>query len=143
MRVARRSRNNSLSRSSQPPANQQRPAEQLETVLVHSKQELWQGPLPSPKTMEQYRDLSADWPDRIIRQWETESDHRRTYEMTALTATARRDFLGQIFAGAFALGALAVAAFALWMGLPWVAAILGGGTIASVVGAFLYRSHTK
>lgn len=93
--------------------------------------------------MEQYRDLSADWPDRIIRQWETESDHRRAYEMAALTATTRRDLLGQILAGAFALGALAVAGFALWMQLPWVAAVLGGGTIASVVGAFLYRNNAK
>lgn len=114
----------------------------METVVVHSKQELWQGPLPSPKTMEQYRDLSADWPDRIIRQWETESDHRRAYEMTALTATTKRDLLGQILAGAFALGALAVSAFALWTDHQWVALILGGGTIASVVGAFLYRGST-
>ncbi len=39
----------------------------------------------------------------------------------------------------FALAALSVSALALWMGEPWVAGTVGGGTIVSVVGAFLYQ----
>lgn len=104
---------------------------------------MWEGPLPSPKTMHEYRQLSPDWPDRIVKQWETESEHRRNYEMIALQAATRRDAAGQNYAGAFALSALAVAALALYLGQPWVGAIISGGTIASVVGAFLYQKKGR
>lgn len=80
-----------------------------------------------------------DAPERIFRQWEGESEHRRAYEKAALEASIRRDLIGQISATLFALSALAVAVLALWMGEPWVAGVIGGGTIVSVVGAFLYR----
>lgn len=117
--------------------------EEREQVSLHATmtQEMWQGPLPSPKTMQEYRDIGNDWPERIVAQWETESAHRRAYEMHALKSATRRDFTGQLFAGAFALSALAVAAFALHAGHPWIGAIIGGGTIGSVVGAFLYQRH--
>lgn len=84
-----------------------------------------------------------DAPERIFRQWEGETEHRRSYETTALEASIRRDLIGQVSAALFALSALAVAAFALWMSQPWVAGTIGGGTIVSVVGAFLYRRRSK
>lgn len=99
----------------------------------------WRGPLPPPAVIEEFRELVPDAPERIFRQWEGESEHRRAYEKTALEASIRRDLIGQLSATLFALSALAVAVFALWMGEPWVAGVIGGGTIASVVGAFLYR----
>lgn len=102
-------------------------------------EELWQGPLPSPKTMEAYRALAPDWPERILKQWEDESAHRRAYEMRALKTAARRELIGQFFAGAFALSALAVSAYAIHEHQPWVAGAIGGVTLASVVGAFLYQ----
>nr|WP_301301891.1 DUF2335 domain-containing protein [Methylorubrum extorquens] len=95
--------------------------------------------MPPPAVIEEFRELVPDAPERIFRQWEGESEHRRAYEKTALEASIRRDLIGQLSATLFALSALAVAVFALWMGEPWVAGVIGGGTIASVVGAFLYR----
>lgn len=89
--------------------------------------------------IEEFRDLVPDAPERIFRQWEEESAHRRSYEQKALDAAIRRETRGQVSAALFALTALTVAAFALWKREPWVAATIGGGTIVSVVGAFLYR----
>jgi len=53
-----------------------------------------------------------------------------------------RDVRGQISALVFAVAALSVSAFALWLGQPWVAGTIGGGTIAPLVGAFLYQRVT-
>lgn len=116
-----------------------------EQILVHATttQELWQGPLPSPQTMEEYRAIAPDWPERIVQQWEEESAHRRDYEMYALRSTARRDLIGQIFAGIFAISALGVSAYAVSEHQPWVAGAIGGVTLASVVGAFLYQQTKK
>ena len=110
-----------------------------EAPVVVERGAYWRGPLPPPAVIEQFRDLVPDAPERIFRQWEGESEHRRAYEKAALEASIRRDLIGQISATLFALSALAVALFALWMGEPWVAGVIGGGTIVSVVGAFLYR----
>lgn len=99
----------------------------------------WQGPLPPPAVLEEFGRLVPEAPERIFRQWESESDHRRAYEHEALEAAIRLEARGQISPLVFALSALSVAAFALWLGQPWVAATVGGGTIASVVAAFLYQ----
>ncbi|GLS73108.1 DUF2335 domain-containing protein [Methylobacterium tardum] len=92
--------------------------------------------------LEDFGRLVPDAPERIFRQWEMEADHRRTYERQALDAAIRRDVRGQASALLFAVAALSVSAFALWLGQPWVAGTIGGGTIASVVGAFLFQRAT-
>jgi uncharacterized membrane protein len=100
--------------------------------------ESWEGPLPPPKVLEEFKAISPDFPERIFQQWEQESKHRRLWEATALDAQVKKEMRGQFGAIIFALGALLVSAFALHLGHQWVALTLGGGTIASVVGAFLY-----
>ena len=121
------------------PTDQARPTNRVESATDVERGTYWQGPLPPPAVLEQFGRLVPDAPERIFRQWEAESDHRRAYEREALAAAIRRDARGQVSALVFALTALSVAAFALWLGEPWVAGTIGGGTIASVVGAFLYQ----
>ncbi|MDV2987774.1 UNVERIFIED_CONTAM: DUF2335 domain-containing protein [Methylobacteriaceae bacterium AG10] len=132
-------------RRTKTPARQAGPTDQgkadplREASVVIERGAYWRGPLPPPAVIEEFRELVPDAPERIFRQWEGESEHRRAYEKAALEASIRRDLIGQISATLFALSALAVAVVALWMGEPWVAGVIGGGTIVSVVGAFLYR----
>jgi uncharacterized membrane protein len=127
------------------PARQVGPTDQgkveppREAPVLVERGAYWRGPLPPPSVIEEFRQLVPDAPERIFRQWEGESEHRRSYERTALEASIRRDLIGQVSATLFALSALGVSVFALWVGQPWVAGTIGGGTIVSVVGAFLYR----
>lgn len=83
--------------------------------------------------------MVPDAPERIFAQWEAEAAHRRNYETTALKGAFAREQRGQYAAIAFALSALAVAAFALYLGHATAAGVIGGMTIASVVAAFLYQ----
>lgn len=121
------------------PTDQGKAAEQRDASILVEQGSYWKGPLPPPAVIEEFRRLVPDAPERIFQQWEQESAHRRAYEQKALDAAVKRDARGQISATIFALSALAVSAFALWMYQPWVAGTIGGGTIVSVVGAFLYR----
>lgn len=100
----------------------------------------WAGPLPPPQLLRQFDDVVADGAERIMRQWEGESGHRRAMERREAEIFARADLLGRLFAFAFVLLALAVTAVAITHAQPFVAAILGGTTIASIVWAFL-RTH--
>lgn len=131
MRNSKRARNN-------PPANRRSPQPDQQVSVVHTEHR-WEGPLPPPRALEEFRTLVPDAPERIFAQWEAESAHRRKYEQDALAAATLKDRRGQYAAAAFALSALGLAAFCVWMGQPVVATILGGGTIAAVVGAFLYQ----
>ena len=125
------------------PTDQGRTSEPNESSVFLEHGAFLKGPLPPPAILEDFQRIVPDAPERILRQWELEADHRRAYERTALDATVRREALGQISAVLFALTALGVSAFAIWMHEPWVAATIGGGTIVSVVGAFLYRRSVK
>lgn len=113
----------------------------LEVHQVESVQS-WTGPLPPPAALEAFRELLPDAPERIFRQWEMESDHRRQYESRALRGTIANDRISRLAAAVFALSALGVAAYAISVNQPWVAGVIGGTTIASVVGAFLYGRHS-
>lgn len=112
-------------------------------ISIVQTQELWHGPLPHPQIVEEFRRLIPDAPERIFRQWEDQSRHRREYERRALEASIRKDRIGQFAAITFALVALAVVAFAIWQGQPWVAGVLGGSMIVAVVGAFLYERRSR
>lgn len=123
-----------------PPAKRPPSEEHQETVLHWQEiRHEWAGPLPPPNALAEFQRLVPDAPERIFRQWEEESAHRRGYEQQALAASIRRDLIGQCGAILFSTGALSVAGFALWLNQPWVAGIVGGTTIGSVVGAFLYQ----
>ena len=124
------------------PTDQGASAARSESPVEVGRRSYWQGPLPPPAVLEDFGRLVPDAPERIFRQWEMEADHRRTYERQALDAAIRRDVRGQASALVFAVAALSVSAFALWLGQPWVAGTIGGGTIASVVGAFLFQRAT-
>lgn len=138
-------------RRNRPPALQPRPTDQVPThelqelhdpQVVRSASAFWKGPLPPPAALEAFRQIEPTAPERIIRQWEQESDHRRNYETNALAAATRRGEIGLRNAIWFALAALAVAVVALFLHEPWVAGTIGGGTIVSVVGAFVYQRRT-
>lgn len=113
-------------------------------TVVEERHHLWEGPLPPPQTLEHFRELVPDAPERIFAQWELEATHRRDYEKTALRAAISRERLGQLGAIAFAMAALGVTAYCAYLDRPWVAGVLGGGTITAVVTAFLYaRRQSK
>ncbi|UHD44897.1 DUF2335 domain-containing protein [Aureimonas altamirensis] len=112
-------------------------------TTITTQEKYWAGPLPSPETLADFRELVPDAPERIFKQWEEEADHRRAYENRALDGLIKRDRRGQISAIVFAISALALSAWALYLGHPWISGIVGGGTIASVVGAFLYQRKSE
>jgi uncharacterized membrane protein len=136
MRASKRARNNDRSLSR---VTENRP-EASEVKLEHVS---WAGPLPPPSVVEQFDHLVENGAERIFRQWELETDHRRKYEALALRGSLWLDGIGRVTAFIFAMAALLVTGWAANIGEPWVAAVLGGGTIAAVVAALVYRGTTE
>lgn len=97
----------------------------------------WAGPLPPPSALAQFNDIVENGAERIIAQWETESRHRRDIEKRELALYGWSEILGKAFAFVFLLIAMAVTAYAIYLGQQWAAVVLGGGTIGAVVWAFV------
>lgn len=111
-------------------------------AAVHVKTErFWSGPLPPAEEIQKFAELVPDAPERIFKQWEIESKHRRDCENKALRASIRDSHLNRISAMIYIVGAFVLSGFALWLNLPWVGGIISGVTIASVVGAFLKQRN--
>jgi len=105
-------------------------------------QQGWKGPLPPPASLAEFDEVVPGSAERIIRQFELESDHRRALERGDAREHRRDKIAGQVLAGLFALGALSVSAYAISQGNTVAATVIGGATVATVVIAFLRNKKT-
>jgi uncharacterized membrane protein len=97
----------------------------------------WSGPLAPPATLRAVDDIVENGAERVFTQFETEAGHRRELERYLARRHAWDKRIAQCLAGGFAFTALAVAAYAVSVGAYATASIIGGGSIAMVVAAFL------
>lgn len=99
------------------------------------------GPLPPPAVMERYEAILPGAAERLMQEAEKASAHERIMNEKALTAATREAFMGQIFA--FGIGTIGIIASVIiaikgsGIGSDIAAAILGGGTLASMVTIFI------
>jgi len=90
------------------------------TEVVYS--ELRKGPLPDPEEIAKYDALIHNGADRIMAQWEKETEHRHLMQRRSQLLPFWDQVIGRIFALFFATGCLAVSAFAVDREQPYVAA---------------------
>lgn len=95
------------------------------------------GPLPPPDMLEHYGRIQPDLVERILRMTEDEARHRRDLELRLITDMATEKRRGQWLGVGIALAALGVAAFALWQGHEWAAAVIGTTTVVGLAGVFV------
>ena len=99
-------------------------------VRVH-----FQGPLPPPSVLRQYDEVAPNAAERILRMAERQAELRNDLER----GDARRATLGLIAGAIFVLAALALSAYAFYLGQP-LAGVAGLG-FTSVVSAFVYGTR--
>ena len=125
-------------------ANQQQSQKRgtIQHTQVVSHQE-WSGPLPPPAVIDEFNRIVPGAAERIFSQFEAEGAHRRELEQRQSRFAVRDSHIGQFLAGMFAMGGLSVSALAIWYDKPWAATIIGGGTIAPIVFAFLRQAWSQ
>jgi uncharacterized membrane protein len=105
----------------------------------------WQGPIPPPATLEGYRTVIENGPERIFKQFEAETQHRHRLERRTQTFPLLVQLTAYACALVFALGVLGVTLFAIAQKAYWVAGLFGTGVLGVVVTAFVRYGlpHTK
>lgn len=114
-----------------------------EFIVSRQFREIFHGPIPSPKIMEGYEEISPGAANRILKMAEKQQAHRHQMENNMLSAAASKDKRGQWFAGALAIIALASATFLGYHDKTFVASIIGGTTIIGLCGIFALGKFYK
>lgn len=99
------------------------------------------GPMPPPKVLEQYEHCVPGAADRILQMAEKEQTFRHQTAERALDVTSSGDLRGKRYALAVVVIMAAASAFCAWIDQPAVAISLGGGTLATIVLAFLGQQY--
>src|SRR5262245_10300660 len=121
----------------QPPRNDLTdPRGEIERQVLVEQSLTWNAPIPPPETVRGYGEVIENGAERLFRQFELEAEHRRDLQRTAQKHNLIIALSGRTSALIFSLAALGVASFALYLGHPWPAGIIGGTSIALVVAAF-------
>lgn len=111
-------------------------------VIRQEEYRLHIGPLPDPKELAAYNVVIPDGANRIMQMAEAQSAHRIRIENLVVTSQQKQSQCGQIFGLIIGLVGIGAAMYAAVNGQPWFGGILGGGTLVSLVTAFL-KSRDK
>jgi len=98
------------------------------------------GPIPPPAILSGYDNVVPGAAERILKMAEADALHQRDIERIAIMATKNEVKVGQFFGLIVSLSALALAGFAVLHNQPWVATLLGGGTLVGIISAFHHTS---
>lgn len=110
----------------------------LQTIMQVVSVKTHSGPLPDVETLQGYNEIIPNGAERIMQQVEKQSEHRRDMERKVISSNNLQSFIGQFF-GLLIAGGVLYASYELTMnGHDTVGGILGGTTLVSLVGIFVY-----
>ena len=101
------------------------------------------GPLPPPEILRKFDEVVPGAAERIIKMAEDQSIHRKELEKKVVDSDITRSKWGQILGFVIAIAGLAVSAIIVVYGNAIAGGIIGVGTLASLVGVFMYGSKTR
>jgi uncharacterized membrane protein len=114
-----------------------------ERVLAGMVAKFHHGPLPPPEDLAHYNAIVPGAAERILAMAEGNLVHRQTLESNALGADIKIKTRGQWYALLALVAMLLVITAAILWAQPWVAGVLGSGTLVTVVAMFLAQNPTE
>ncbi|MDD4350141.1 MAG: DUF2335 domain-containing protein [Opitutales bacterium] len=114
------------------------PKDQQEIVsIVVRQQTSYSGPIPPADELKRYSEVVNDGAERIMKAFETQSEHRRSIEKVVISSQQQRSDRGQWMGLIVAMSTIGSAVFLAYSGHDAVAGVLGGGTVLGLVSVFV------
>lgn len=111
--------------------------------LSITKSQQFSGPMPHPELLAQYDEIVPGSAVQIIDQFVAQGQHRMSLEQKVTASEILRSNWGLAAGFIIAVLMLAVATVFGYWGYPTQAALLAGGTLASLVGTFVYGTERR
>src|SRR3989338_5638440 len=109
-------------------------------MVVHQS---FSGPLPPPEVLQKFEEVVPGSADRIIKMAEGQFAHRIDLEKKVISSDIQQSKYGQILGFVIAIAGLLVAMVVTIQGYQAAGSIIGGATLASLVGVFMYGSKVR
>jgi len=103
----------------------------------------YQGPIPPPELLREFDDVVPNGAERIFRQFELQSEHRRDLEKNVITQDQRRSNWGLASGTLVAVSAIVVCGIAAYKGQVTASLIGVFGTIATLASVFVYGTRER
>ncbi|MGO8761567.1 MAG: DUF2335 domain-containing protein [Desulfobaccales bacterium] len=126
-----------------PPQTTAAPPNPHPAKIAHAQLITRSAPLPPPSELEEYERVLAGSAERIFTMAESQSNHRQGLENKALSIEGRNSILGIISALIIGVVGLSIAGFCVYTGHDTAGAALGGTTLVSLVGTFIYGTRQR
>ncbi|MGD1032584.1 MAG: DUF2335 domain-containing protein [Opitutaceae bacterium] len=98
---------------------------------------MWQGPLPSPASLEAFNRVVPGAAQRLITMAEKQQDHRMALEKKISSRQTTQSALGQIFALVISITVVAAGALAIYRGSAGAGATIITTTTAGIAYVFI------
>jgi len=122
----------------------QYPAKKPDGITQRSlKVEAFEGPLPHPEVLKKFEEVVPGSAAQIIEQANKQTDHRIDIEKQVIKSDIRKSYLGLVFGFILGLVGIGGGIYAMILGHDVFGPILSGGTLASLVYAFIYGTKTR
>lgn len=102
---------------------------------------IYQGPLPHPSIMEGYKLLNADYPERIMRDFEANSEHLRNMQRNAQQAEIDKDRRAQWMAYSLTIFLIMVLVYAIYKDSYIVGGIGGLAFLGLIIKSFVNKGQ--
>jgi uncharacterized membrane protein len=109
-----------------------------ELVVREGAMEAYSGPLPPPEILARFDAVVPGAAERILKMAEEQAAHRKDLERKLVESDIERSKWGQALGFLIAIAGLAASAAIAIYGSAVAGSILGVGTLASLVGVFMY-----
>lgn len=109
-------------------------------VQIH---QTYEGPIPSPSIMEAYARVDFTFPERIMRDFENNSQHVREKAIKELDASIAEKKRGQWMAFMLSLLLLGIIGLSLWLGNTTFAGIGSFAFVGLLIRSFINTKATK
>lgn len=103
----------------------------------------YSGPLPPPELLAQYDEIVPGAARQIIDSFHDQTAHRISIEKNVIDADVWKSKLGLVAGFVIALVGLVIAWDLGRNGHEWAAAVIAGGTLASIVGSLVYATEKR
>jgi len=103
-------------------------------VGVHQR---FSGPLPPPAVLKQYDDVAPGSAERIIKKFESQTEHRIKLESIVVWTGSIKELGGLVCGFIIAMTAIIGGIYTALQGLPFLGGSLSFSGLAALVGAFL------
>lgn len=108
-----------------------------------SKMRVYEGPIPSPQLLSEYKKVDSTFPKRIFEMAENQSKHRQKLEEKVISSNIASERVGQIMAFILCISAIIGGIFLLYNDKSTAGFSVLLGSLMSVAGAFLYSNRKQ